>query len=381
MRFIPSPCLTYKTKINRVTGMLDINENIEQEINRAISFIQEALDQEPSYIEVEADEEEKDPLQLDKNLDELSFHIIKEEEPPGKVAAVDGGSATVVKGRSFLIGVYRVGAVIYQKGKRIDQKIIPLQLEIISQANHHQMYLSAFRMLTGEEPSEAPGIDKMLDRLRLFSEWKLAQSLLDELESGDILLMDGSLKASIAPPYNFLLQFTQKAKDKGVHLLGVTKTSTLYWGDKAPLIPAVMKRGEKFCPNSKWSCQLSDGVSHKVHTGERLHITTSNYFGKIYVAKLKASSGFGFRIDVNRFDPVDADSIFSFLSHLSGDPAFLGYPYPLAAVHNISRITLSEIEDIRYKLQSKAFEKGITTSDWDLLFTDFHEVLNADLNR
>jgi hypothetical protein len=352
--------------------MLDINENIEHEISRAIIFIQEALDQEPSYIEVEAGEEEKEPLLLDKNLDELSFHIIKEEEPQGKVAAIDGGSATVVKGRSFLIGVYRVGAVVYQNGKRMDQRIIPLRLQVISQANLSQMYLAAFREFTGEEPSEAPGIDKMLDRLRLFSEWTLAQELLEELQSGDILLIDGSLKASIAPPYNFLLKFTQRAKNKGVHLVGVTKTSTLYWGDKAPLIPAVMKRGEKFHPNSKWFCQLSD---------KQLLTTSSSYFGKIYVAKLKASSDFGFRIDVNRFDPIDVNFIFSSLSHLSSDPAFLGYPYPLAAVHNISRITLSEVEDIRFKLQSRAFEKGITTSDWDLLFTDFHEVLNADLNR
>ena len=352
--------------------MLDINENIEPGIDRAISFIREALDQEPSYIEIEAGDEEKEPLLLDKNLDGLSFKIIEEVEPSGRVVAVDGGSATVVKGRSFLIGVYRVGAVIYLKGERIEERIVPLKLEIISKANLSEMYLSAFRELTGEEPSEAPGMDKILDRLRSFSEWRLASEMLKELESGDILLIDGSLKASIAPPYNFLLQFTQKAKDKGVHLVGVTKTCTLYWGDKAPLIPAVMKRGEKFCPNSKWFCQLSD---------EQLHTSGSSYFGKLFVAKLKASSGFGFRIDVNRFDPVEAHTIFSFLSHLSGDPAFLGYPYPLAAVHNISRITRSEIEDIRYKLQSRAFEKGISTTDWDLLFTDFHEILNADLSR
>ena len=352
--------------------MLDIDETIENEINQAVSFIQEALDSEPSYIEVESGEEEKEPLLLDKDLDELSFHIIKEEKPQGKVTAVDGGSATVVKGRSFLIGVYRVGSVTYHQGKRIDQKMMPLKLEIISQANLSEMYVSAYSDLVGEEPSEAPGIEKMLDRLRLFSEWRMAQKLLDELESGDMLLIDGSLKASIAPPYNFMLQFTRKAKDKGVHLVGVTKTSTLYWGDKSPLIPAVMKTGERFCPNSKWFCRISD---------EKLHTTGSSYLGKIYVAKLKASSDFGFRIDVNRFDPAEANMIFSVLSELSGDPAFLGYPYPLAAVHNISRITSSEIEDIRYKLQSRAFEKGITTSDWDLLFTDFHEVLNADLNR
>jgi len=352
--------------------MLDIDETLEEEINRAISFIQEALNQEPSYIEVDSDEEEKEPLLLDKNLDELSFYPIKEREPSGKVVAVDGGSASVVKGRSFIIGVYRVGAVVYHNREKVEQKVIPLKMEIISQANLSPIYASAYRDFAGEEPSDSPGMDKMLDRLRLFSEWRLAQSLLERMEKGDVLLVDGSLKASIAPPYNFLLQFVQKAKHKGVHLVGVTKTSTLYWGDKSPLIPAVMKIGERFYPRSKWFCQLSD---------EKLHTTATSYLGRIYVAKLKASSDFAFRIDINRFDPVDAEPVFSVLSYLSGDPAFPGYPYPLAAAHKLSRITSSEIEDIRYKLQSRAFEKGITTADWDLLFTDFHEVLNADLNK
>jgi len=352
--------------------MLDINENIDKEMNLAVNFIQDALNQEPSYIEVDVGEEEREPLLLDKNLNALSFKKIQDIKFDRKVAAVDGGSATVVKGRSFIIGIYRAGLVIFQNGKRIKQKTLPLKLEIISQADISKRYSSAYRDLTGEEPSEAPGIEKMLDRLRLFSEWKLAEGLLDELNPGDMFLIDGSLKASIAPPHNFLLKITQKAKAKGIHLVGVTKTSTLYWGDRSPLIPAVVKIGERFCPNSKWFCQIS---------ADELHTKSPSYFGTIYVAKLKVSSNFAFRVDVNRFDSVDPNIVFSFLSNLASDPAFLGYPYPLASAHNLSRITTGEVEDIRYRLQSKALERGISTADWDLLFTDFHEVLNADLNK
>jgi len=351
--------------------MLDITENIDKEINLAVNFIKDALSQEPSYIEVDSGEEEKEPLLLDKNLNELSFRKIQETKSDRKVAAVDGGSATVVKGRSFLIGMYRAGLVIFQHGKRIKEKTLPLKLEIISQADVSERYFSAYRDLTKEEPSQAPGIEKMLDRLRLFSEWKETEELLDELNEGDMLLIDGSLKASIAPPHSFLLKITQKAKTKGVHLVGVTKTSTLYWGDRSPLIPAVVKIGERFCPDAKWFCQIS---------ARDLHIKSPSYFGTIFVARLKASSDFAFRVDVNRFDPVDPNLVFSFLSNLASDPAFLGYPYPLAAAHHLCRITAGEVEDIRYRLQSKALEKGISTADWDLLFTDFHEVLNADLN-
>jgi hypothetical protein len=352
--------------------MLDINENIDKGISLAVNFIKDALNQEPSYIVVESGEEEKEPLLLDKDLNELSFTRIRHTESDGRVGAVDGGSATVAKGRSFLIVVYRAASVIFQNGKRIKQRTLPLKLEIISQAAIPERYSSAYKDLTGEVPSEAPGIEKMLDRLRLFSEWMLAQELLDELNRGDMLLIDGSLKASIAPPHNFFLRITQKAKEKGVHLVGVSKTSTLYWGDRSPLIPAVVKVGERFCPDCKWFCRIS---------AEELRTKSPSYFGTIYVARLKASSDFSFRIDVNRFDPADPQVVFSFLSNLSGDPAFLGYPYPLAAAHNLARITAGEVQDIKYRLQSKALEKGISTADWDLLFTDFHEVLNADLNR
>jgi hypothetical protein len=351
--------------------MLDIDESIDNEIHHAVSFIQEALEQEPSYVEVESTDEEAESLLLDKDLDELSFHLIREKQPPGVAVAVDGGSATVVKGRSFLIAVYRVGAVYYEHGRRIDQKTFPLKLEVISKADAQQLYNSAYSDLAGKPPSDTPGMEKILDRLRLFSEWKMSQRVLDELGADDILLLDGSLKASIAPPYHFVMEFCEKAENKGVRLVGVTKTSTLYWGDKAPLIPAVMKRGERFHPNSKWFCRLSD---------EKLHTTGSSYFGRIYVARLKASSNFGFRIDVNRFTDTGEDEIFSNLSWLSADPASLGYPYPLAAAHGVARITSSEVEDIRYKLQSEAFVGGISQSDWDLLFTDFHEILNADMN-
>ncbi len=352
--------------------MLDINENIDEGISMAVNFIRDALSQEPSYIEVDSGEEEKEALLLDKDLNQLSFKRIQDVRSDARVGAVDGGSATIVKGRSFLIGVYRAGSVIFHNGRRIMQETTPLTLQVISQVGLLDKYSSAYRDLTGEEPSEAPGIDRMLDWLRLFSEWKLAQGLLDVLQEGDMLLIDGSLKATIAPPHNFFLKVTQKAKARGIHLVGVSKTSTLYWGDRSPLIPAVVKIGERFCPDSNWFCQIS---------ADELHTKSPSYFGTIYVARLKASSDFAFRVDVNRFDQVDPNVVFSFLSNLSSDPAFLGYPYPLAAVHNLCRMTTGEVDDIRYKLQSKALEKGISTVDWDLLFSDFHEVLNADLNR
>jgi hypothetical protein len=352
--------------------MLGLTENIDKEVTEAISFIKEALKEEPDYFEVEPGEEEKELLLLDKDLEKLSFEKIPEKSFGNKVVAIDGGSATVLKTRSFSIGIYRAGYIIFQKGKRISENFLPLKMEIISQENKEEKYIEAYQRLVGIAPTEVPETDKILDRLRLFAEWGLVKELLESLESRDVILIDGSLRASIVPPYELLLEVCQSATQKDVHLVGVTKTSTLYWGKKSPLIPMVVKTSEKFCPKSKWFCRLSD---------IDLVLKNPNWFGIIYVSKLKASSDYAFRVDVNRFDSVEPEKIFSCLSYLSSDPAFLGYPYPLAAAHNRARILGSEVEDIKYRLQSKALEKGISSADWDLLFRDFHEVLNADLNR
>jgi hypothetical protein len=352
--------------------MLGLTENIDKEVTEAVSFIKEALKEEPDYIELEPGEEEKELLLLDKDLDNLSFEKIPEIFFEKKVAAIDGGSATVLRTRSFTIGIHRAGYVIFQKGKRVKEKFLPLKMEVISQENKEKKYVEAYQRLVGIAPTEVPELDKILDRLRLFAEWGLVRELLNNLHSGDVILVDGSLRASIVPPYELLLEITQTASQKNIHLIGVTKTSTLYWGKKSPLIPMVVKTAERLCPRSKWFCRLSD---------MDLALKNPNWFGTIYVSKLKTSSDYAFRVDVNRFDSIGPQKVFSCLSYLSSDPAFLGYPYPLAAVHNRARILGSEVEDVKYRLQSKALENGISSADWGLLFRDFHEVLNADLNK
>lgn len=349
-----------------------LKENLDQQLITAAQFIKQALQEEPDYFEIESEDEDKETLVLDKKLKKLSFKEIPQIPFEGKIAAVDGGSATSLSARSFVMGVYRTGYVIFQNQKRVEEKINPLVLEIVSYGNMEEKYKNSFFKLARENPSQTPEMSKILDRLRLFSEWSTAVELVEKLNEGDVILIDGSLRASIVPPYSFLDRLTQRAVEKKIHLVGVSKSSTLYWGKKSPLIPMVMKTAEKFGVDKSWYCLLSD---------VRKEFENPSWFGVIFVSKLKAASDFAFRVDINRLDKVKPELIFSVLAELSSDPAYLGYPYPLAAIHNQVRITPSEIEDITNSLQSKALEQGVSQADWDLLFTDFHNILNADLNK
>src|SRR4030066_1519112 len=235
-----------------------LKENIDQQLITAAQFIKEALQDEPDYVEIESEDEDKETLVLDKKLKKLSFKEIPPLPFSGRVAAIDGGSATFLSPRSFVLGVYRSGYVIFQNQKRVEEKINPIALEIVSYGNMEAKYKNAFFKLARENTSETPEMSKILDRLRLFSEWSLAVELVEKLNEGDVILIDGSLRASIVPPYSFLNRLTQRAFEKKIHLVGVTKTSTLYWGKKSPLILMVKKTSEEFCPESKWFCRLSD---------------------------------------------------------------------------------------------------------------------------
>ena len=304
--------------------MLDLKQNFNQELDQISRFIKEALDQVPSHLEIDSESDEEETLVLERELDQLEFLPIQETSFNGKVASVDGGSALILSGRSFLVGTYRAGFTIFQNGKRTDEFLEPLQFSIITRTNKEELHTKAYQELTGQSPSEAPEMDKILDRLRLFAEWKLAGQLLDRLDSGDVLLLDGSLRATVAIPDNYLEKITAKAAAKGIILVGVSKSTTLYWGDKSPLIPAVVKRSQELQVNQPWFARIGD---------LKRELEQSHWFGTVYIARFKHASDFAFRVDVNRHQQNSQEEVFSILSNLSCDPTFLGYPYTLAPTH------------------------------------------------
>ncbi len=351
--------------------MIELDEKIETQLESVVNFIGEVLIEEPSFLEIQSGEEQKEYLSVVKDLTGFSFSKIPETEFPGKIAAVDGGSGTVVSGHSFVVGAYRAAQVIFDRKQRISEYTIPLQVVAISSENKARIFENEYLRLTSTKPTEVPELDKILERLRLLAEWSLVKDILNRLNSGDILLIDGSLRSSAALPYSLLEDITRQASRKQVSLVGVSKTSTLFWGKNSPLIPMVVRIARKLSGLEKWFCRLSSSDT----------FTDPSWFGIIYVCKFKKSSDFAFRTDISRLEKNPPEIIFSILSECSSDPTFLGYPYPLAAAHSLSRVSLSELEDIRYRLQGMALEKGILQTDWDLLFTDFHDILNADLNR
>jgi hypothetical protein len=349
--------------------MIEYDKHLETQLKNVISFIKEALDETPAYIEIESEDDEGEPLKIDKNITEESFQSFTEIKTDQKIAAIDGGSGKVLNGRSFCIDIYRYGYNIFQNDKLIEEELIPPTIQAVSLSNAEEIFKNVYFDLMNETPTEFPTFDRTTDRIRALKEWGLAESLIEKLNSGDIILVDGSLKSSVTVPYGLIKRICKKAGEAGVHLIGVTKTSTLYWGNRSPLIPMVSRMGNKKYPKQNWFCKLSE---------TQTSFEDSRWFGTIYVAKLSPESDFAFRVDVNRFGSALPEEIFSSLSSISQDPVYMGYPYLLASIHNKVRIKPGEMEDFRFSLEGIALTEGINQQDWEMIFANFHKVLDVN---
>ena len=97
--------------------------------------------------------------------------------------------------------------------------------------------------------------------------------------------------------------------------------------------------------------------------------------GEIFVAHLAPTAPHAFRVDLAR-GPAPAHEILSRLAGLSDDPAFPGYPYPLARAHQAARVSGYAVADLRRSFRQTLSRHGMSEDDVEVLFQDFHVVLN-----
>jgi hypothetical protein len=105
----------------------------------------------------------------------------------------------------------------------------------------------------------------------------------------------------------------------------------------------------------------------------------SGWLGNIYLARLHPGAEKSYRVDINRYDELSVDRIFSMLAALADDVEFCGYPYPLAAAHRLARID-NYFKNHIIEALGQALERiDFPRQSWEYLTGDLHDKLNADL--
>ena len=285
--------------------------------------------------------------------------------PGVAVAAIDGGSACLINGRSFWVVAYRAGTVWHRDRGTVREERDPLILKALTQTDARAEYARGLAEAGAVRERELGELGGVVDVLRELAEWRRVEQAVVEAAPGDVVLVDGSLHPGVFLPASRVEPIHQLALDRGIDLVGVTKSFKLRWGRYAPLVLRVRRRAEaEVGPDARWYLKVTDnGAEHDQRS-------------EVYVARLARRGAYAFRVDAVRGRRT-SDELFALLAGLSDDPAFLGYPYPLARVHQVVALPGHLLADLRRDLRAAFVREGMPEDDVDLVMRDFHLTLNA----
>lgn len=283
---------------------------------------------------------------------------------PGTVWAVDGGSCVLADGRSFQVAAYRAARVRFSAGRTELVESPPLEVRAVSRDEMPRLYRDQLERMEVAVPERVPDIPRPVDFLRECAEWTEVARSVREAAPGDLVLVDGSLHGGPLIPPAVVRRTHDEAVARRVSLCGVVKASTLFWGRNAPLVTLLKRRGDREAGAVCWAAHIStDPAFGRLYPGE------------IYVAHLAPTAPHAFRVDVAG-DGTDATEVLGRLAACSDDPAFVGYPYPLARAHRAVRVSGYAVSDLRRGFRDHLSRRGMSEDDIEVLFQDFHEVLN-----
>lgn len=266
------------------------------------------------------------------------------DSEPRRTAFVDGGNGLLVEAPSYLISLNQVCYVLFEGECKL-----PPAVDMISdirffscvvprvRANHEIVYDTRIYAEDFEAVSEyLPDPDDLLasrDReatvlkgssplaslARRLAEIQLATKVVrDEMDTGDMLVLDGSLQTSFAVEKKYADILYRTAEEKKVIVCGLAKTTRLLTESGDPLMARVS--------------EIAQNVEHQrwyVPIAERI---TEDGQGFLLAVKLHPNSRFVYRLEILRSQYLEMSdkergAVLCSLALNSRDVAIPGYPY------------------------------------------------------
>jgi hypothetical protein len=314
-----------------------------------------------------------------------------------KIASIDGGNSELVGAPNFSIQLNRVFFNIFNGKKRIVETTIPTRIEFFSATyaapdDGHIFYKTLIfplleianmhlpspndlsfdsndrRLMMGDSRAE---ISRVASIARRFAEWEYARQVVEtELDEGDLLVMDGTLRTAFQNESMYAKRAYESAKRKGVIYSGFSKTCRLFTTTGLSLIGAVAKLAADAHIGPIW------------YYGPIAESLSPDHEGSIYIVKLNEQSPRIFRFEIQseqdkNLDEREIREIFSQLYVNSSDVSFPGYPYGLIDADDNSRVRNREKEMYKMIMLSNAAERGSSVKfSRHVQSTDAHDILN-----
>lgn len=285
-----------------------------------------------------------------------------------KMAFVDGGNGLLSESPDHLITVNRVYFSLFRGRNRVKPRSNP-RVEFFSYvlltpsgkgiryacrlfpyADGDRRYLPDEDRLQGDiERYSVLQSSHFASLGRRFAEWQTALAVVEsELESGDMLVMDGSLQTSFKNEKYYAKKLYDAAVGKGVIVCGLAKTSLLVTESGHPLLARIAEISQDV-PYGMWRVEVADRLSPDSE-------------GFMLAVRLHEESRFVFRFEILRdqykgMAPEEVDSVLGSLAENSADVSMVGYPYGALDADRFAQVRANELSMYRGYVQMEMLKR------------------------
>lgn len=232
-------------------------------------------------------------------------------------------------------------------------------------------------------------------------------SLVDLVNPGSIIVMDGFLKAMFAPPVTYIHEIGKKASRKGVIIIGVAKSSKIdmwlhfqeYWENENLKNQNGWIRPPAPILDLAFPSHSDEDANQYLYLGHR-----GRGIGIPIAATLNPIKHRYFMIDFNCYDFEAARSYLTssrlpeihgkffplttpdrdFIGHVLSQLTYyarqitaLGYPFPAAAAHSLVKIRQHDVFKVRSIAKSTFLKGGYSLTKLDEFQEDPHKIVDA----
>ena len=326
-----------------------------------------------------------------------NFRLINKIESPRDIAFVDGGNLELIGAPNFSIQLNRVYGAKWHNDRRIFNNKVEFYSATYSTSlvDNQIQYKTIFepgtnnndvrKTLPKEEDlsfaandrsimsgNQVADISRVSSIGRRFSEWTNATNLIGQLNEDDILMIDGTLQTNFTNESKYLSNLRRKARENGVILCGLSKTSSLQTTTGLSLLGSINRLAEENNIEREWyyPFAVSTATAHDV---------------MIFIIKLSRNSDRIFRFEVDRrtfeeLNDLQINEVFSTIMRNSNDLSFIGYPYGLIDADNMARVSYDESDEYRGIITSILSQSGEAKEFLrHIQAKDAHDILNMIL--
>ncbi len=297
------------------------------------------------------------------------FIVIEPRSFQGEVFAIDGSNVVVCDWSVARLNKICAGYAVY-RGTDWQRTVITYDDVFLADPEGYMEQFEPFLKGIFKRESftlKESDLDRLSTYFRELQEYIALKEAIGEARPGDLILYDGGFDV-FEPLRGILKGIIRDAEEKGVDLLGVSKSSAIYWGSgiSRPFVYHTGTAGSMLAPGMTWYISIK---------GKKVKPQPDWDGGEAFVTKFDGRSERAFRVDVPSYLVDRAGSVLGKLVNCSCSAECLGYPHALFRAHRDIRITDQEGAFLRLKLMDMLYDMGLGESQVRGLMQDYHDVM------